>query len=201
MSLTLPIASQNISGNLLHVLTYLATFTSQVVSTEPLKAGAWRTCICTGSTFTVSWWWSALHPVTSSTSGTRRRVRMSSLQTSTRCACRQKPWARPRTGSLGSWSSDARLSFIWRPWSRKTISHDCTAEKSRRMELQQKLADDVWAHKLWFTLNPQLQTRIVTNVNVKINVNGFCYFYIVLNIYLCPLKSKQSRCYIFAYIH
>lgn len=130
---------------------------SQGVSTGPSKVGGWRTCISTGSISTVSWWWSALHPAASSTCGTRRRARTSSLQTSTGCACRPKPWARPRTGSWESWSSNATLSTIRRP-QRRVV--DCRAEEKRTAEMTQRHFDTRYV-KGWFILNPQLQTATV----------------------------------------
>lgn len=100
--------------HLLTLTTHVQTF-CQGVLTDTSKVGGWRTCTCTGSTSTASWWWFALRLAAFSTCGTRRPARMSSLRTSTRCACRPKPWAKPRTASWGSCSSSERSSCIWTP--------------------------------------------------------------------------------------
>lgn len=49
---------------------------------------------------------------------------MSFHQTSTKCACRPKPWAKPHTASWGSCFSNERLSFIWTLRSRRTKEHN-----------------------------------------------------------------------------
>lgn len=132
----------------LNTVTNCEHVSCQVVLIVPSKVGDWRMCNCTGSTFTVNWWWSALHLVAFFTCGMRRSVQRSFLQTNTRCVCKPKPWAKPRTASWGSSSSNTRLSLIWTPKNRWT-------EKYNELSC------------LWFHHNWRLLTIITTYISLK----------------------------------
>lgn len=83
-------------------------FPLQAVLTSTSKAGGVKTCTCTGSTCTVTFWWFEPRPEGFSTCGTRNTAPTNCRPINIACACNQKPWTRRRTANWGCSSSGRR---------------------------------------------------------------------------------------------